>query len=77
MKSEMLVTYEFNVLCTTFVDVMPEKKINYALSFADVEAQTEWIELEEAVMKTVYEMFPFALPRGFRLQDNQQRYHQT
>ena len=44
-----------------------EKKINYAPSSADVESLSEWIELGEAVMKTAYEMFPFALPRGFRL----------
>ena len=42
-------------------------KINYAPSSADAEAPSEWIKLEGAVMKTVYEMFPFALPRGFRL----------
>ena len=48
-------------------------KINYAPSSADAEAPSEWIKLEGAVMKTVYEMFPFALPRGFRLLRNNQQ----
>ena len=56
------VTFTSNSFC-----IMDTKIINYALSSADVENQQGEKELGEVAMGTAYGMFPFALPRGFRL----------